>query len=270
MSVVNVSRSDSILWYNVGAFGAAGYAVPNFGDDVSSLNSTILELTNLIGRNLFSMMHCEDVDLRTPPSINTLLRVHKLYVRAGQILQGRALPANVPMFEPLHTTPSEEVFRVFPVPYFKVRNSFMRSWCQDGLRLLSDCFQHTENRRQFDITELFSARVGQYLTRIYGRMAVDMFGKKAEDVRTPGFLLTDADFQAYNPAQFFTGTEMVDTVPSFSGVFTEDALKTLSEGIPVTQLPALGLWPGASAPDAATGATSSSPAVGPVFPPITI
>jgi hypothetical protein len=31
-------KTDSILWYNVGEFGAAGYAVPNWSDDVGSNN----------------------------------------------------------------------------------------------------------------------------------------------------------------------------------------------------------------------------------------
>ena len=262
------SATDSVLWYNVGKFGEAGYAVPNFGDDISTLNSNILDITNLIGRNVFSMMHSEDADLRTPPSINTLMRLHRLYVRAGQILQGRAVPSNVPMFETRHVTPNEEVFRVYPVPFFLVRNPFMKTWCRYALSLLSECFQHTENRREVEITESFSGMVGQYLTRIYSLMAIELFGKTADDCRKPGFLLADADFQAYSPGRFFTGTEMTDTVPPFNKVFTEDQLKTLSEGIPVTQLPSLGFWPGSSTPDnPATGASSSG---GPIFPAPTI
>ncbi len=258
------NEMDSVLWYNVGVFGEAGFAVPNFGNDETTLNTNILELTDLIGRNLFALMRSEDADLRTPPSINTLLKVHQLYVRAGQLLQGRAIPDAVLSFETRHVTPAEEVFRVYPVPYFKVRNSFMRSVASYTLMLLSDCFQHSENRKQIEITERFSGMVGQYLTRIYSRMAIDLFGKTAEETRKPGFILLDTDFKAYSPSKWYTGTEMIDTVPPFNRVFTEDQLKTLAEGIPTTQLPNLGHWPGTVSPDSAP--TSEAPKTGPVFP----
>jgi hypothetical protein len=71
-----LTNSDAILWYNVGIFGEAGYAVPNWSNDVGSLNPQILDWTDLVGRNLFHIMHHEDSDLRIPPSINTLKRVH--------------------------------------------------------------------------------------------------------------------------------------------------------------------------------------------------
>ena len=79
-----VTNTDAVLWYNVGEFGKAGYAVPNWSNDVGSLNPQILDWTYLVGRNLFHIMHHEDADLRIPPSINTAKRIHKLYIRAAQ------------------------------------------------------------------------------------------------------------------------------------------------------------------------------------------
>jgi hypothetical protein len=43
----------------------------------------------------------------------------------------------------------------------------------------------------------------------------------AQSSQCDGFVLTDADFTAYN-GDFFTQTEMVDTVPRLDRVFTED------------------------------------------------
>src|SRR2546423_9454939 len=85
-----IPNTDAVLWYNVGEFGKAGYAVPNWSDDIGSLNPQILDWVYLVGRNLFHIMHHEDADLRIPPSINTIKRIHKLYVRAGNILARRA------------------------------------------------------------------------------------------------------------------------------------------------------------------------------------
>ena len=68
----------------------------------------------LVGRNLFHIMHHEDADLRIPPSINTLKRVHKLYLRAANILAGRAVPPGENNMEVQHARPAGEVFRVYP------------------------------------------------------------------------------------------------------------------------------------------------------------
>ncbi len=72
-----VTNTDSVLWYNVGEFGKIGYGVPNWSNDVGSLNPQILDWTYLVGRNLFHIMHHENADLRIPPSINTAKRIHK-------------------------------------------------------------------------------------------------------------------------------------------------------------------------------------------------
>ncbi len=102
-----LTNSDAILWYNVGIFGEAGYAVPNWSNDVGSLNPQILDWTDLVGRNLFHIMHHEDADLRIPPSINTLKRVHKLYLRAANILAGRAVPPGGNLCERFASRPAD-------------------------------------------------------------------------------------------------------------------------------------------------------------------
>lgn len=238
-----VTNTDAILWYSVGVFGDAGYAVPNWSNDVGSVNPTILDLVNLIGRNLFTIMHHEDVDMRTPPSINTLKRIHKLYVRCKQILAGRAVPYNVEQMETIHSRPAGEVFRVYPVPFFRVRSPFLRRWAEWMLMCLCECMQDTENRKELEITVGFAGRIGQYPSRVYRNMAIELFGKTAEQVRDPIFQLQDEDFQLYDPTLFFTSTELVDTVPRLDRVFTEDRLELLAEGLPVTELPKLSPWP---------------------------
>jgi hypothetical protein len=238
-----VTNTDAVLWYNVGEFGKAGYAVPNWSNDIGSLNPQILDWTYLVGRNLFHIMHHEDADLRIPPSINTAKRIHKLYIRAGNILAGRAVPPGENNMEVLHARPAGEVFRVFPVPFFLVRNQFLRRWAELILISLAEAMQHTENRKSMEISTAFAGQVGQYLRRVYTNMAVELFGKTRVEAAADGFALSDADFAAYNPGEFFTQTEMVDTVPRLDRVFTEDRLDMLAEGIPVSELPELNPWP---------------------------
>ncbi len=72
-------------------------------------------------------------------------------------------------------------------------------------------------------------------------MAVE--GGGCTEVQADGFILTEVELLAYDPSQFFTSTEMIDTVPHLGHVFTEDRLSVVSEGIPVTSLPDLQPWP---------------------------
>lgn len=239
-----LTNTDAVLWYNVGVFGDAGYAVPNWSNDVGSLNPQILDWVDLVGRNLFHILHHEDTDLRIPPSVNTCKRIHKLYLRAANILAGRAVPPGRDNMEVLHARPAGEVFRVYPVPFFRVRNPFLRRWAGLVLVSLSEAMQHTENRKEMEISTAFAGLVGQYVRRVYTNMAIELFGKTRDAAMADAFMLTPADFASYDPSQFFTSTEMVDTVPRLDRVFTEDRLVQLAEGIPVTELPAeLGPWP---------------------------
>lgn len=274
-----LTNTDAVLWYNVGVFGEAGYAVPNWSNDVGSLNPQILDWVDLVGRNLFHILHHEDTDLRIPPSVNTCKRVHKLYLRAANILAGRAVPPGKDNMEVLHARPAGEVFRIYPVPFFRVRNPFLRRWAGLVLVSLSEAMQHTENRKEMEISTAFAGQVGQYIRRVYTNMAIELFGKTRDAASADGFALTPADFAGYDPSQFFTSTEMVDTVPRLDRVFTEDRLELLAEGIPVSELPAeLGPWPtnltnfyGTTRSDAtigASGATASGANVAaPVIPP---
>jgi len=236
-------QTDAVLWYNVGVFGDEGYGVPNCSDDPGSLNPTILDLVALTGRNLSTVMHHEDVAMRTPPSINTIKRIHRLYVRAGQLLRGRAVPPGEDNFEMQHAQSGGDIFVVFPVPYFRVRNSQLRRWAGYMLACLSEMMQHTENRRTVEISQGFAGQIGQYFHRVYTEMAIELFGIEREIAYADGFLLTDEQLSGYDPSLFFTSTELIDTVPRLDRVFTEDELAPLTEGIPVTSLPPLQPWP---------------------------
>ena len=126
---------------------------------------------------------------------------------------------------------------------FSHRPEVMRRWAELILMSLAEAMQHTENRRSLEISTAFAGQVGQYVRRVYINMAIELFGKTRAEATADGFALTDTDFAAYNPGDFFTQTEMVDTVPRLDRVFTEDRLDVLAEGLPVTELPELKPWP---------------------------
>jgi hypothetical protein len=240
-------KTDQALWYNVGVWGELGYAVPNFGDDAVTLNEGIHYLTSVVGRNLSAIMHHPDVDLRTPPSINTLLRLHKLIVRSRQILSGRDVAPGEPDMESVHTSPAAMVHLIYPVPYFKVRNHHLKHYCGLILNALAEMMQHTENRKPYEISTRFSGVVGQYLHRVYRLMATELFGIDPEKAKALDFTLTEADLKAYDPGKWFTSTEMIDTVAPLHLVPTEDDLLLLTDGIPAMQLVGLSAYPSGAA-----------------------
>lgn len=256
-------KNDAFLWYNVGDWARLGLAVPNFGNDVASQNGSISYLVDAVGRNLQAVMFHSDSRLTVPPSINTLRRVHKLAIRARDILGSRAIDPATPNMESAHNVPAAEVFRVYPVPYFTVRNRWLREWCSFALLALSEAMQHTENAKPIEISTTFAGQVGQYFHRLYRMMAVELLGVPVAEASALDFTLSDAQFAAYDPTKFFTSTELIDTVSPHGETPTEDDLLPLTSGIPVTQLPTLGGWPANGTPGGlGTPATPSGSTAG--------
>lgn len=254
------SGTDAFRHYNVGDWAPYGLAVANAGTHTKSQNSAIRELVELIGRNLCAIMWTTDANLRTPPSINVLIKIHKLCTRARSLLASRAVPPGTQNMETAHAVPSWEAFNAFPCPYFKVRNSWLKGYAQYMLIALTDAMQHQENARPLEISTAFSGQVGQYVQRIYVQMAVELLRVPLADAQKPDFTLTDAQLSAYNPSAWFTSTEMIDTVPDELLRPTEDDLRVLTDGIPYPMLPELPTYP-AGVLSGAAGATGAGAAV---------
>ncbi len=254
-------RTDEIYWYNPPGppWGRLGFAAPNFGDNPIFLNEDVGYLVQVVGRNLQAVMLDSDSDMSRPPTINTLTRVHKLIVRARSILSTRTVPEGKARFESTHATPAPQPFMIYPCPYWKVSNAWMRSYCSLALDALSEAMQHTDVRKQHEITPDFAGTVGQYLQRIYKRMATELFGVPLTDAEKPDFTLTDVQLAAYDPSKWFTRTEMIDITPVIpEDLPTEDDLATLTRGIPATQLVGLQRWPGGMAPSAMASALAGA------------
>ena len=238
-----MTGTDAYLWYNVGDWGRYGLAIPNFSNDTRSQNDTIRYLNDVMGRNLQAILWHPDARLRTPPSINTLTRIHKLCTRARSILASRAIPSATLNLETAHALPAPEEFLVYPTPYFKVRNQWLKQYAGLMLLSLTEAIQHQENARPLEISQAFSGLIGQYIHRVYRLMATELFRVPTEDAAKPDFTLTDEHLTSYNPSAWFTSTEMLDTVPSLEDWPTEDDLSVLTDGIPISQLPLLTRWP---------------------------
>ncbi|HEX5442546.1 MAG TPA: hypothetical protein VFW87_01900 [Pirellulales bacterium] len=278
----NAFLTDEPLWYNNGVWGALGYAVPNIGIDPRTLNNGIGYLVNVIGRNLFAIMHSVDADLHCPPTINTLLTVKRLVERAAAIIGARAIAPNTKQMTGVHDDPAPRDFLIYPVPYFRVNNAWMQEWCGLVLAALTEAIQHTENRRTFDFSTDFGGLVGQYLSRIYARLAIEFFGDAPANVLQvdanenqilkPGYTIPQALITAYSPGSVFTSTEMIDLAPPTYTRPSAIDLAVLAAGIPATQLVNLQKFPSGALPtvlvpdnSAATAGAANAGNIGSTF-----
>lgn len=239
--------NDAFLWYNEGDWSDYGLAVPNVGNDISTQNSTIKNLMETMGRNLQNIMWHNDARKSSPPSVNTIERLCKLCVRARDIISSRAVPPGTKNLEATHAVPAPEEFLIFPVPYFKVRNSFLKDYCGLALLCMTEMAQHQENATPLEISTEFGKMVSGYIGRIYRRVGVELLKLPAEPFDTQAsFTISAEQIAAYNPALYFTSTEMIDTVPDLTNWPTEDDLEPLTNGIPWSTLPKLGRYPSAA------------------------
>lgn len=258
-------KTDALLWYNVGDWSKYGLAVINVGDDRYSQNSTIVNLNNLIGRHLQSIMATPDAKLASPPSINRIVQAMRMVERIRSVLSSRAVAPGTQLMETTHALPAPEEFRVYPVPYFKCRQPWMKEMCGLTLLALTDMVQHTENARPLEITTTFAGQIGQYFQRIYIRTGVELLQLPASNFDKPDYTIPLEAYRSYNPANWASSTELIDTVPSLIDWPTEDDLQVLTDGIPVSQLPELKPWPNGlnlngTASSGGTATVSSNPA----------
>ena len=191
--------NDAFYWYNVSPWADLGLAVPNWSNDPQSQNRNIRYLCGIMGRNTQAIMFHDDARQTTPPSINTLVRLHKLCIRARSIIAGRAVPENQFNMESAHANPAPESHIVFPVPYFRVRNTWLKDYCGLILTAMTEAMQHQENANSIEISVRFGAQIGQYIGRVYKLMCTELFNVPVAEV-TPEFTLTDDHFIAYNPS----------------------------------------------------------------------
>jgi hypothetical protein len=253
--------SEAILWYNVGRWGQLGYAVPNFLGNTQSMNKTILNLVDVVGRNLFTLMQAPDANLRTPPTINTITKIHRLIVRVRALLASRQVANGTPRMEIDHAAPAWADFTIYPAPYWRVANSWLQTYATLVMYALGTMCGHSENGNPLDISISFSGLVGQYFQKIYYMMNTELLGIDPQKASDPAFTLTAAQLAAYDPSQWFTSTELVDTPPQPSSVPPPDmaATQVLARGIPASMLVGLQSFPtGSSVPLGATGPTNSA------------
>ncbi len=229
--------TDEILWYDNGVWGKSGYALPNPGGKTWTNNTVIFGLVQLIGRNLFELMHRPDARFYKPPHYQFWYDLHQLIITARKRMSDRMrMPNDANGLVPKHVTPAPRVFLSYPVPFFgeRIRQPDIREYCGLALMLQSECMQHNDNEHVAYITDQFAATVGGYLQEILVLFSTKYFGKTRAEAYARDFQLTDADFQSYDPASIMTSVEMTEERPPLQWWPTENDLSQI-RGLPINQ-----------------------------------
>ncbi|MFV0446012.1 MAG: hypothetical protein ACK5Q5_20745 [Planctomycetaceae bacterium] len=116
----------------------------------------------LIPQNVFAR-RCSAADA----TVDQHADPHPQALHTGAVDPPRAVPANILNMETAHALPAPEEFLVYPTPYFKVRNQWLKQYAGLMLIGLTEAMLHLENARPLEISEAFAGLNGQYVQRVY-------------------------------------------------------------------------------------------------------
>lgn len=237
--------SDEPRWWNNGEFGRLGYAIPWWGQTPTTINGPIHRLVDVIGKNLLGVMTMTDARLERPPQRDCLLTVAKLCYRGRDILSGRVVKFSEAMFRGGHATPAKQPFVIHPVPYFQVKNPWLKEYDYLALMLLSEAMQHTNNEIPHEITEEFAGRMGEFLQRILVLLATELLDIPRAEAEAADFVIPESVWSTYNPLAKITTFESLDMPTALADIPAEEDLQLLKRGIPTVLIdPAhIAHWP---------------------------
>lgn len=246
--------TDRPLLFTISPWKEMGFAVPNFGDNATTLSIPIHGLADYIGQaQLFIMTHI-DAARTQAPSRNTIERLGKMLNRVQSVLSSRAKQNSDLLTEPGHASPAPNVWNIHPVPYYGsgfCRNPWLREYNELTMIALTNMYQHSDNNRAINITAKFSADIYAYFREVKNLLGVELLAQKPADVMADGFLFDTSMYEKYAPEKFVMNFEALDTPGPIEGMPTEDDLRVLFRGFPATdiaphlaQYPANGIDPG--------------------------
>lgn len=247
--------SDRVLLYTASPWKEMGFGVPNFGDNVGTVNLSVHNLADEVAKLQLLVMTHVDATRTQPPSANTMLRLMKMLNRVQSVLTGRQKADNVQRTEPIHASPDMRAWLVHPVPYFEsgwVRNHWLKEYNMLTMIALTNIYQHSDNNLALTITERFAKDIYAYFRDILILVGVELLGKERETVEAQNFKFNPtADILEYVPDNFTINYETLDTPGPIEAIPTEDDLRPFVYGIPstiiknyVAQYPTIGPAPG--------------------------
>lgn len=233
--------TDRTLLFNVQPWAGLGFGVPNFGENVDTINSALAGLVDEIGKAQLYIMLSNDAMRWKPPSRNTIERLAKLITRVQTVLGGRQQAYNELRLEGIHASPAVEIFTIHPCPFFTsdiLRNRWLKEYNNYVMIALSNLMQHSDNQVPLTVTKELAEQVFQWFKTIRVLMATELLLIDSKTAAADDFVFTQAMFDAYDPMKVVTDFEAMDTPGNLRGLPTEDDVRPLFVGYPANVIKA--------------------------------
>lgn len=228
--------SDRPLLYNVAPWNSLGYAVPNFGHQIGTVNAAIHRLADEVGKAQLQIMTHPDAARTQPPSMNTIQRIGKLLNRVNAILAGRQKSPDALLLEEIHASADVQPWLIHPVPHFvnsTVKNSWLREYNRLVMFALTNIYQHSDNNIALTITQAFATQIWAYFREVAILMGTELLGLKAADITAPAFIFDDKAYAGYATIETRTMSfERLDTAGPIQSRPVETDLYDFFRGIP--------------------------------------
>lgn len=242
-------RTNAPPWYTPPGtvWGQVGCAVPQPGRYLQTNNGIIYDFTTMVGRALFDVLwKYPDRKFDRFPTRDCLWEIHQLLVIArNRLVSKTTAPGTSPLL-PTHITPAPKMFVVFPIPLYGplgCPNQYLREFGEMGLMMAAEAMQHADNELSFFVTKEFFGTVYGYIKYLLIDLATKFFGIDIKTASDDAFVIPDASWTAYNPAQFSVSFEGTSSRPPMGMTPTDLDLEPI-RGIPIEQvIPFLQPWP---------------------------
>jgi len=230
--------SDRPLLYDVPPWNDLGFAVPNFSNQIGSLNLPIWRLADEVGKAQLRIMTHIDAQRNQYPSINTIQRMGKLINRVKTVLANRKKGSTVQRLEEGHASADVKPWQLHPVPFFTttlVQNSWLGEYNRLCMIALTNMYQHSDNNLALTITEEFASAIWAYFKEIAMLLGTELLGLTAAAVEAPEFMFSEESYGGYATiADRIMSFEPLDTPGPIQSKADELDLAPLFVGIPAT------------------------------------
>lgn len=232
--------NDRPLLYDVAPWNELGFAVPNFGRQIGTLNAPIWGLADEISKAQLLIMTHRDAQRTQFPSRNTIERLGKLFNRVQTVLAARQKKSTDMRLEEGHATADLKPWQIHPVPFF-VSEMVQNRWLNEYNRLcviaMTNIYQHSDNNLALTVTEAFATEIFQYFREIAILLGVELLGLPIETVEADGFVFTKEHYEGYATiAERVLSFEALDSPGPIQSLATEVDLNPLFIGFPSTMV----------------------------------
>lgn len=263
-------RTQSPPWYTPQGtvWSQMGCAVPQPGTQIQTNNRVIWDFNNFCGRALFDVMWKYSADrlMTSWPSRSCLWEMYQLLINGRNRLVSKTTPDSGTPLQPAKAGNAPKMQLAFPIPFYGqlgAVNQYLGEFAELVMRMQTDAMNHSDNARDFYISQSFFAAVYPYIQYLLVDMATKFFGADATAAAAQAYVIPDAAWTGYNPTTQAVSFESTAATPPLNYVGpTQSDLQNIMGLTYEDVIPFLQPWPDSAYMMTSGGVwgTASSPA----------